>query len=124
MRCWPQAPSTWSSTRTLESSGPEPPSRQRWPASITGSCYEILRFQTQEFDMPALLALVPVKDWIYAGIIASLLVAFGWYTLHERAIGEKKIEAADAKVVAAQVVHNEEVENVVKSKLSDALKDY
>ena len=74
--------------------------------------------------MPALLALVPVKDWIYAGIIASLLVAFGWYTLHERAIGEKKIEAADAKVVAARVVHNEEVENVVKSKLSDALKDY
>jgi hypothetical protein len=74
--------------------------------------------------MPALLALVPVKDWVYVGIIAGLLATFGWYTFHERAVGEKKIEAADAKVAAAQVVHDQEVQDVVKSKLADALKDY
>jgi hypothetical protein len=74
--------------------------------------------------MLALLKLVPIKDWIYAGIIVALLAAFGWYTAHERGIGEKKIEAADAKVAAAQIVHNEEVENGVKSKLADALEKY
>jgi hypothetical protein len=33
------------------------------------------------------LALIPVKDWIYAGIIAALLAGFGWYTVHERNLG-------------------------------------
>jgi len=51
--------------------------------------------------MPALLALIPVKDWIYAGIIAALLGTFAWYTHHERVIGEQKIETADKKVADA-----------------------
>jgi hypothetical protein len=71
-----------------------------------------------------MLAMLPIKDWIYGAVIVALLAAFGWYTVHERGIGEKKIEAADARAVAAQVVHNGEVENAVKQKLADALKDY
>jgi hypothetical protein len=74
--------------------------------------------------MPALLALIPLKDWIYGGIIAALLVGFGVYTIHERHIGEEKIEASDAKVAAAQVVHNKEVEDVVTTKLHAAIQDY
>ena len=74
--------------------------------------------------MPALLALVPLKDWIYGGIIVALLAGFGWYTVHERHIGEAKIEASDKKVADAQIVHNKEVEDVVATKLSAAIKDY
>ena len=74
--------------------------------------------------MPALLALVPLKDWIYSGVIVALLAGFGWYTVHERHIGEAKIEASDKKVADAQIVHNKEVEDVVATKLSAAIKDY
>ncbi len=35
-----------------------------------------------------LLALIPTKDWIYAGIILAMLGGFGWYTVHERDIGK------------------------------------
>jgi hypothetical protein len=74
--------------------------------------------------MIAFLKLIPLKDWLYGAAIATLLVGFGVYTHHERAVGEEKIKAADAKVVAAQVVHNEEVENVVKSKVAAAVAEY
>lgn len=37
--------------------------------------------------MGALLALVPLKDWIYCGIIVALLAGFGVYTHHERVVG-------------------------------------
>jgi hypothetical protein len=50
--------------------------------------------------MPALLALIPGKDWLYAGIITALLAAFGWYTVHERGVEHAKDMAAAAKVVA------------------------
>jgi len=36
----------------------------------------------------ALLALVPIKDWVYVGVIVALLTAFGIYTVHERHEGE------------------------------------
>jgi hypothetical protein len=74
--------------------------------------------------MPALLALVPLKDWIYAGIIATLLVGFGVYTVHERHEGAHKIEIADAKVAAAQTIHNEEVQSVIQAKVQSAINDY
>jgi hypothetical protein len=48
--------------------------------------------------MPALLALIPFKDWCYLGCVAALLIGFGAYTHHERAIGEAKIVAVDAAV--------------------------
>jgi hypothetical protein len=34
-----------------------------------------------------LLALVPVKDWLYGGVILAMLAGFGWYTVHERNLG-------------------------------------
>lgn len=46
--------------------------------------------------MLAFLRLVPLKDWLYAGIIAALLIAFGAYTKHERTVGASRILAADA----------------------------
>ena len=46
--------------------------------------------------MGALLALVPLKDWVYCGVIAALGITFGWYTVHERNIGEAKLAASVA----------------------------
>lgn len=34
-----------------------------------------------------MLALIPLKDWIYLGVIVALLAAFGGYTVHERRAG-------------------------------------
>jgi hypothetical protein len=50
--------------------------------------------------MPALLALIPSKDWVYAGIIAAMLALFGWYTVHERSVEHAKDIAAAVKIVA------------------------
>ena len=44
--------------------------------------------------MPAFLSLIPVKDWIYGGIIVAILAGFGWYTVHERNIGAAHETAA------------------------------
>jgi hypothetical protein len=68
--------------------------------------------------------MITTKDWVYAGVIAALLAAFGVYTVHERHVGEHKIEAADARVVAAQIVHNTEVDHVVQTKVAAAVADY
>jgi hypothetical protein len=68
----------------------------------------------------ALLRRIPVRDYLYLAAI----VALGVYTLHERHVGASKIEAADAKVAAAQVVHNGEVQNVIKAKVAAAVADY
>lgn len=37
--------------------------------------------------MPALLKLVPLKDWVYLSLILALLGGFGAYTIHERHLG-------------------------------------
>jgi hypothetical protein len=37
--------------------------------------------------MSALLALIPLKDWIYLSLIAALLGGFAAYTIHERNLG-------------------------------------
>lgn len=57
-----------------------------------------------------LAKLVPIKDYIYCGIIVALLVGFGLFVHHERVIGADTVKAADAKVVATQVTHNQKVE--------------
>lgn len=49
--------------------------------------------------MLALLKLVPLKDWLYLSLIVALLGGFASYTIHERHVGEAKIEAAEAKAV-------------------------
>lgn len=50
--------------------------------------------------MLALFGLIPLKDWLYAGIIAALLGGFAYYTHHERSVGEAREVAAVAKVSA------------------------
>jgi len=63
--------------------------------------------------MPALLALIPIKDWIYCGLLATLLIGFGAYTHHERVVGEAKVVAADAaatkKIVAQTAAQTAEL---------------
>ena len=34
-----------------------------------------------------MLSFLPLRDWIYLGVIVGALIAFGVYTRHERAIG-------------------------------------
>lgn len=69
--------------------------------------------------MPIVLAFL-AKDWKYLVVIAALLGAVGW--VYHR--GETHIEAADAKVAAAQEIHNREVQNVIKAKVAAAIADY
>jgi hypothetical protein len=55
--------------------------------------------------MLALFQLIPIKDWIYAGIIAGL-IAFGWYyTVHERDVGKAQIVALDTRLADQQKAH-------------------
>ena len=56
----------------------------------------------------------PLKTWLYAGALAVLLGAFGWYTVHERSVQHEKDIAADKRVVDAQTIHNTEVETRAK----------
>jgi hypothetical protein len=69
--------------------------------------------------MLALLKLIPLKDWVYCGLIAALLAGFTWYTFHERAVGQAHIKAADRRVQQAALIHNQEVETRAKT-LTDA----
>jgi hypothetical protein len=69
--------------------------------------------------MPFILALL-AKDWKYLAVIAALAIAVG--VIYHR--GEAHVEAADAKVAAAQIVHNTEVQNAVKAKVDAAVAEY
>lgn len=54
--------------------------------------------------MGALLGLVPLKDWIYLGLIAAILAGGAYEYHHIQALQAAKDAAADAKVaVAAEV---------------------
>ncbi len=69
--------------------------------------------------MPVILAFL-AKDWKYLAVIALLLGAVGYvYTK-----GEAHVKAADAKVVASQIVHNTEVSNEIQAKVAAAVADY
>lgn len=54
----------------------------------------------------ALLKLIPIKDWVYLSLIVALGLAFGAYTIHERHIGEAKIEQKDNALRAAATALN------------------
>jgi hypothetical protein len=69
--------------------------------------------------MPVLLELL-AKDWKYFAIIALLLCAVG-YIYHR---GEQHVEASDAKVAAAQIIHNQKVDDEIKANVKAALADY
>lgn len=70
--------------------------------------------------MPPFILAFLAKDWKYIVIIAALLGAVG-YIYHR---GETHVREADAKVLAAQIVHNVEVQNVIKAKVATAVADY
>lgn len=74
--------------------------------------------------MLALLKLVPLKDWLYCGAILVLLAGFVTYTVHERHIGEQKIEAADAKVVAAQTAANKASEEKANASIAESVQEF
>lgn len=66
--------------------------------------------------MPAILSLVPLKDWIYGGIIVALLAGFGVYTVHERHLGAAHEVAALQKSSAAlQAKAQEHIIEVAKA---------
>jgi len=63
--------------------------------------------------MPALIALIPGKDWLYGGIIVVLLAGFGWYTVHERHAGAAHevaaLKASSDKLQAQTAVQTAEL---------------
>jgi hypothetical protein len=74
--------------------------------------------------MLALLKLIPLKDYVYGAIIAGLLISFGAYTLHERHVGEQKIETAVADAVATQQAKNKAVESTALGEVNVAVQKY
>lgn len=55
---------------------------------------------------------LPIRDYLYAGAIVILLIAFMLFVHHERSVGEAKVVAADQKAVAAQVERNTAVQAI------------
>lgn len=66
--------------------------------------------------MLALLKLIPLKDWLYGALIVALLAGFGAYTIHERHIGEQKVEKKDAALRAAATALNTASEHLADIK--------
>jgi hypothetical protein len=64
------------------------------------------------------------KDWVYGAAIVAILAGGALFVHHERVVGADKIKEADAKVVAAKIVHDKEVDDVVKAKVAAAVADY
>lgn len=67
-------------------------------------------------------------DMIWLGIILSALggVGIAWrvHNVHEQQIGRDIQDKADKKVADAAIIHNEEVEKLVKQRLADAVAAY
>lgn len=57
---------------------------------------------------------------IDAVLALILALAVALFVYHERQVGRAQIEAADAKVVAAQTVHNQEVEDRARGRIEEA----
>lgn len=74
--------------------------------------------------MGALLAAIPLKDYVYGAIIIALLTAFGVYTHHERVVG-----ADEALAPVAVIAHKAQVAVAVGTAVAtatekDNAKDY
>jgi HAMP domain-containing protein len=67
---------------------------------------------------------LPLKDYLYLGIILALIAGFGWYTYHERSIGRAQIEASDAKLAAANKERNDALTTTAALANSVSQKDY
>lgn len=62
-----------------------------------------------------LLSSIGLKDYLYGGLIALLIGGGIYYTVHERNVGEQKIEAVDAKLAATVKQHNLTVQALAAS---------
>jgi len=62
--------------------------------------------------MLALLKLIPIKDYLYAAVIALLVGLFLSYTVHERHVGAAKVEAKNAALQAAATALNKASESL------------
>lgn len=74
--------------------------------------------------MTALLGLIPLKDWIYTGLIVALIIGAGVAVKHERDVGAAKVVAADAKVVAVQQKHDLDVQAAASAASQKAMETY
>ena len=73
----------------------------------------------------AFLGKIPIKDWIYIGIILALIGGFTWYTFHERSVGRQqeihqvqKTQQAFTKKVQAINTHNK----IIEAKTNEQIK--
>lgn len=66
--------------------------------------------------MPALLKLIPLKDWSYIGCILALAVGFASYTMHERHVGAAVVQKKDAALAAAAIALNKASEQLADIK--------
>jgi hypothetical protein len=71
-----------------------------------------------------ILSLIPGRDWLYLGLLVVCGIAFWTYTAHERSVGKAEIVAADQKAVAAQTIHDNEVDVRANTLVTKALNDY
>lgn len=74
--------------------------------------------------MLALLKLIPLKDWLYGGVIVALLIGFGVFVHHERNVGATKVITADAAAVAKQAAHNTEIETHAQQTVTQISETY
>jgi hypothetical protein len=72
----------------------------------------------------ALLKLVPLKDWLYIGLISAILAFFGWYTVHERNIGHAAAVAAEQKATAKEEARVQEVQKTAQESINGIEKAY
>ena len=70
--------------------------------------------------MPA----IPLKDIIYASIIAILLALFGGYTLHERHVGAQKVVAKVTAVGNAAKAKTQRAESTAQTKETENAKAF
>jgi len=61
--------------------------------------------------------LIPGKDQFYGAVIVALLVGFGWYTHHERALGA-------AHEVAALKISSDKLEKAAAKQVTQTAADY
>jgi hypothetical protein len=71
--------------------------------------------------MPFALLFAKFKDYVYLGAIVALLIGFGLFVHHERAVGEAKVIAADQK--AAVIAEQRDTALTAASTLADNISE-
>ena len=68
--------------------------------------------------------LTTIKGYLIAGLAAALVLAFGWWTFHERSVEHKEDAQADKTLAAKAVAHNTEVESNAQKAIDAAVAAY